>query len=358
MFPIIFAIPLGFSSDPSTVLIMAYTSAFVCGQIYQAFNSGEKVKAIAKEFNVTPKTVYNIVKKIKSTGNARPRPKTGRPHRLTKADRKFAVLQLDRGHASNATDLQRKYFPHVHPDTVRRALFKEGLIPAIRRVVPLLTPTRKRMRRIWARFVESWTEEYWKVVIFSDETKINLVGSDGHSWCWRRPGDANQARYLVESKKHGGGSLIVWGCITYNGVGRLHRITGIMRATDYVEILNEDLLGTLKDYHIEPGTFFYQQDKDAKHTARVTTAWFSKMGIKTLPWPSQSPDLNIIEHLWDHLKRKIRARDPQPETVEQLWEVTLQEWQSIDKEFIRRLYRSLPKRVAEVKKAKGGNTSY
>ena len=75
-------------------------------------------------------------------------------------------------------------------------------------------------------------------------------------------------------------------------------------------------------------------------------------------WPSQSPDLNIIEHLWDHLKRKIRARDPQPETVEQLWEVTLQEWQSIDKEFIRRLYRSLPKRVAEVKKAKGGNTSY
>ena len=44
--------------------------------------------------------------------------------------------------------------------------------------------------------------------------------------------------------------------------------------------------------------------------------------------------------------------------MEQLWEVTLQEWQSIDKEFIRRLYRSLPKRVAEVKKAKGGNTSY
>ena len=82
------------------------------------------------------------------------------------------------------------------------------------------------------------------------------------------------------------------------------------------------------------------------------------MGFKTLSWPSQSPDLNIIEHLWDHLKRKIRARDPQPETVEQLWEVTLQEWQSIDKEFIRRLYRSLPKRVAEVKKAKGGNTSY
>ena len=65
-----------------------------------------------------------------------------------------------------------------------------------------------------------------------------------------------------------------------------------------------------------------------------------------------------MEHLWDHLKQKIRAHESQPQIVDQLWKISLEIWQSIDADFIRWLYRSLPKRVAEVKKKSGGNTSY
>ena len=131
-----------------------------------------------------------------------------------------------------------------------------------------------------------------------------------------------------------------------------------MQATDYIEILDENLLETLEDYHMTSQTCIFQQDKDAKHIAHITSKWLLESGFITLPWPSQSPDLNIIEHLWDHVKQKIRAHSPQPQNVDQLWEIVQQEWYSIDVEFIRRLYRSLPKRVAEVKKAQGGNTSY
>ena len=58
--------------------------------------------------------------------------------------------------------------------------------------------------------------------MFSDESKFNLFGSDGCQWRWREPGQANDARYTNKTVKHGGGSVMVWGCITCHGVGWLH----------------------------------------------------------------------------------------------------------------------------------------
>ena len=193
---------------------------------------------------------------------------------------------------------------------------------------------------------------------FSDESKFNLIDSDHRGWVWRRPGDAYQERYTLKTKKYGGGSVMVWGCITYHGVGRLHRITGIMTAATYIQILQEHYLGTLADLHINPQLYFFQQDNDSKHSAKVTKEWFQTNSIHTLPWPSQSPDLNIIEHVWDYLKQQIRSHQPQPQDKEELWKVLKEEWAKIPLKFIRKLYDSLPKRVAEVKKARGGNTSY
>jgi hypothetical protein len=73
----------------------------------------------------------------------------------------------------------------------------------------------------WAESHCYWEDENWGAVVFSDESKFNLFGSDGRQWCWREPGQANNARY-TKKLKHGGGNMMVWGCITRHGVGRLH----------------------------------------------------------------------------------------------------------------------------------------
>jgi hypothetical protein len=73
---------------------------------------------------------------------------------------------------------------------------------------------------------QNWTEKDWQSVIFSDEKKFNLFGSDGLQWCRRGVGEEFNAKNVRKEVKHGGGSIMVWGCITSKGYGELHLVDG------------------------------------------------------------------------------------------------------------------------------------
>ncbi|KAL7847350.1 hypothetical protein SRHO_G00223300 [Serrasalmus rhombeus] len=53
--------------------------------------------------------------------------------------------------------------------------------------------------------------------------------------------------------------------------------------------------------------------------------WMSQFGVEELDWPAQSPDLNPIEHLWDELERRLRARPSRPTSVSDLRNALLEE---------------------------------
>lgn len=100
------------------------------------------------------------------------------------------------------------------------------------------------------------------------------------------------------------------------------------------------------------------QDGARSHTARVVQEYLNQHNIQVLDWPACSPDLNPIEHIWDQLGKAIRGRPNQPITLAELEEALVEEWDLLPQENIRRLIRSMPRRIQAVIQSHGGNTKY
>ena len=194
--------------------------------------------------------------------------------------------------------------------------------------------------------------------MWSDETKINQLGFYGRKWVWKKPGSALTNQHVQGTVKFGGGSLTMWGCMTAQGVGYACRIDGRMDAELYVSILEDDLLQTLEYYRLDRDSTVFQHDNDSKHTSAAAREWIDCHRIEVLDWPAQSPDLNPIEHLWEHLKKQLAAYEIEPSGIHELWERVQAEWNKIPAEVCIGLIASMPRRVDAVLKARGGYTKY
>ncbi|GFV15357.1 transposable element Tcb1 transposase [Trichonephila clavipes] len=139
------------------------------------------------------------------------------------------------------------------------------------------------------------SDEFWNTVIFSDESKFNIFGSDGRQYVRRKSNTELVKQHLTPTVKHGGGSILVWGCMAANGVGKLCFIDGIMTTRTYIDILRHNLQSSAQKLGL--GTFVFQQDNDPKHTANLTREWLLYNSPRQLKTPPQSPDINPTENL-------------------------------------------------------------
>ena len=64
-----------------------------------------------------------------------------------------------------------------------------------------------------------------------------------------------------------------------------------------------------------------------------------------MDWPAQSPDLNPIEHFWDHLERCLRDRSDPPRNLVNLEVQLKEEWEKIPRRVFLKLIDSMPQRI-------------
>jgi hypothetical protein len=132
--------------------------------------------------------------------------------------------------------------------------------------VPVFTNDQHLSQLAWGKkTLEDWEGRDFESVVYSDESPFKLYGSDGILYCCRGVNEALKVQNIQQKLKHGGGKVMVWGCITSCGFGWLVWVNGIMNAKKYCQILEEGLLEALQDYNIAAESIWFQQDNDPKH---------------------------------------------------------------------------------------------
>ncbi len=127
--------------------------------------------------------------------------------------------------------------------------------------------------------------DYWNHIQWSVETKINLFSSDGVKRVWRQPGEEYKDKCVLPTVNHGGGSVIVGGCMSTAGTGELQFIEGTMNANMYCDILKQSMIPSLQSLGHRA---VFQHDNDPKHTSKTTTALLKKLRVKVISGASSN----------------------------------------------------------------------
>src|SRR5216684_1114324 len=320
---------------------------------------GHSTCSIAKKTGLGKSTIIRILHNILPNPQM---PSSGHPSKLSSRAQHAILSQITMGKVSNAVQAIKHIntiIPHpVSSKTVRNVLKKHSFKAVTKKKKPLLSAMHRKKCLAFALKYKEWTVEDWKRIIWSDETKINMIGSDGKQWVWKQVGEGLISREDQGTVKFGGGKIMIWGCMGWEGVGQLAEVEGRMDADQYVAILEDHLVPSIEESGIFEEEAIFQQDKDPKHTSKKAKKWMEDHNISLLDWPPQSPDLNPIEHLWKHIKSELTKYATQPKGVWEIWERVAEVWDKIRPEVCQNLIESMPRRVQAVIKAKGGHTKY
>ncbi|KAI4886589.1 hypothetical protein NFI96_000787 [Prochilodus magdalenae] len=257
-------------------------------RIVDLHQAGKTESAIGKQLDVKKSTVGAIIRKWKTYKTTTNLPRSGAPRKISARGVKMITRTVRKNPRTTRGDLVndlQEAGTNVTKATISNTLRRQGLRSCSARRVPLLKPVHIQARLKFAREHLDVPEEYWENVIWSDETKVEIFGKNTTRRVWRKVNAELHPKNTIPTVKHRGGNIMLWGCFSAKGPGRLVRVHERMNGAMYCEILGANLLPSARAMKMKRGWVF-QHDK---HTARATRSGFvrniskSWSGLASLP---------------------------------------------------------------------------
>lgn len=204
------------------------------------------------------------------------------------------------------------------------------------------------MRLEFARNNANWQIRQLRSVLFTEESKFCV--DNKRRRMWRRRKERFNDCCVAQHDRFVGGSM-VWGAISIQG-----SLSCTWSEMEHWPVWDIEMgfFTQLRDHLPGPwlqNLFWWMITRP--YRANIVSQYLEAEPFGRMEWPSMSPDLNPIKHVWDVLKRHIQQRDPAPPTTNELEVALLGEWDRNAKRTIRSLIRSVPRRCRAVIQAKG-----
>lgn len=247
-------------------------------QIIILQKNGKKYREIADILKISVGSVHTAINRYRETGENTDRKRSGRPKKTNqRIDNKiYAISKADRFKSASQirAEINKDLDSPISRQTVSRRLVNKGMIGRIAVRKPLLRPVNKQKRLKFAQEHADWTIEQWKSVLWTDESKFELFGSHRRQYVRRKVNERFKPECILPTVKHGGGSVMVWGCFSHAGVGQLLQVEGILKKEQYHSILQRQAIPS--GINLIGRGFIFQQDNDPKHTSKLCTSYLQR----------------------------------------------------------------------------------
>ena len=134
-----------------------------------------------------------------------------------------------------------------------------------------------KKRLLWARTFQHESDEYWKNILWSDESMTRAI-DPGKIKVRRHQADKWDPRYFVRTVKYGKYSALVFSCVSYDHKGPLFifELKQKVKTDVYLNAVEKCALPLLK----QNTNLRYQQDNCPIHKSKIAKEWFKNNNIK------------------------------------------------------------------------------
>uniref|UniRef100_A0A9J8AH52 Transposase Tc1-like domain-containing protein n=1 Tax=Cyprinus carpio carpio TaxID=630221 RepID=A0A9J8AH52_CYPCA len=233
-------------------------------KIVDMYQSGKgHYKAISKALGLQRTTVRAIIHKWRKLGTVVNLPRSGRPTKINPRVQRRLIQEVVKEPRTTSKGLQASLASvkvNVHDSTIRKRLGKNSIHGRVPRQKLLLTKMNTKAHLTFAK---------------KKKKKVELFGRCVSCYIWRKTNTTFHKKNIIPTVKHGGGSVMVWGCFAASGPGRLVISDGTMNSALYQKILKKNVRLSVCDLKLKR-TWVMEQDNDPKHTSKSISEWLKK----------------------------------------------------------------------------------